>query len=197
MTNFRAGLSSENVKCVFNDTGYCKFGQKCRRKHYKILCSRLKCDRKCEGRHPRVCKFGDECDFLRKNICAYKHVTLASEDDECKALKSRLKQVEEENKILKEKIKELNKTADSFDDEKKVNAEEIRKLKFDLIERRELEKSNDKKLNITKLNTEKLKSTIDNLKKNSEEKDEKIKNLESKCKENTQYKRCEFFKHKT
>ena len=85
ISNFRTGNGPENQVCLFNDLGYCKFRGKCRKRHYQLLCSRNKCDRKCEARHPRMCKFGDECDFLRKKICAYKHVTLSYDEDKYKA----------------------------------------------------------------------------------------------------------------
>ena len=79
--------------CPFNDTATCKFGEKCLKRHFQNICFRTKCNRKCGGRHPRFCKFGQEYEFLRKNICAYKHDNSAIEGDEIKALKTKLNNI--------------------------------------------------------------------------------------------------------
>ena len=129
ISNFRNN-ELETPKCVFNDSGYCKFGVKCRKIHFKIICLIEKCNKKCDKRHPRICKFGKECDFLRKKICAYKHVTLAAEDDEFQALKLKLKQVEQENESLQEQLKVVNDKANKELVKKKESADNFRqKLK--------------------------------------------------------------------
>ena len=92
---------------MYNDNGYCKFGQECQKKHFKVICTKPKCDKKCEGRHPRLCRFEENCKFLKKGVCAFKHVTLANDDHEINALKSKMKILETENRNLKEKVKLL------------------------------------------------------------------------------------------
>ena len=94
-------------KCLHNDCGYCKFGEKCRKRHYKNICVKPNCNRNCEGRHPKQCKFESKCRFLKKGICAFKHVALAFDDEEKNALKSRLTHLETENKTLKAKLLQL------------------------------------------------------------------------------------------
>ena len=91
-------------KCLHNDCGYCKFGDKCRKRHFKDICNKEKCDKNCEGRHPKHCKFESKCRFFKKGICAFKHVTLAIGDGENKALKLKLKHLEMENERLTAKV---------------------------------------------------------------------------------------------
>ena len=94
---------------MHNDAGYCKFGEKCRKRHYNVICSLTNCDKMCEGRHPKYCKFYEKCKFFKKNICAFKHVTLANDDEGNKALKVKLNHLEMENQSLKENILENQK----------------------------------------------------------------------------------------
>ena len=65
-------------KCPYNDSGFCKFGEECRKKHFKDICLKPKCSKNCEGRHPKTCKFESKCNLFKKNVCAFKHVTLVS-----------------------------------------------------------------------------------------------------------------------
>ena len=80
-------MASQVSKCLFNDTGFCKFGDQCRKQHHKSVCFIMHCNRNCNSRHPKPCKFKAKCKFFSKQICAYKHVTLASDDMELEALK--------------------------------------------------------------------------------------------------------------
>ena len=79
--SFRNNIS----KCLFHDRGYCKFRSHCRKQHLQGVCRQKQCHRKCQKRHPKPCKFLDDCKFLKKNICAFAHANLASNylsDDE-------------------------------------------------------------------------------------------------------------------
>ena len=96
-----------NPKCFFNDNGFCKFGEKCRKQHYRNVCSILKCDKSCKSRHPKSCKYEERCKFFAKNICAYKHVTLASEDEEIYNLKIQIESLNLENKKKLSKVHQL------------------------------------------------------------------------------------------
>ena len=61
------------VKCLFYDTGYCKFSKTkngCKRTHPKYICTIKGCKRNvCPHRHPRMCKFGGKCMYRIK--CSY------------------------------------------------------------------------------------------------------------------------------
>ena len=86
-----------HTKCLFNDTGFCKFGEQCRKLHHKNICLILNCDRNCNSRHPKPCKFKAKCKFFSKQMCAYKHVTFASDDMELEALKKEVECLRLEN----------------------------------------------------------------------------------------------------
>ena len=107
---------SINPKCLFNNTGFCKFCEQCRKQHYKTVCLIQNCDKKCKSRHPKPCKFNQKCKFFAQNICAFKHVTSAWDDVEGIAtLKSEIESLKLENKTklsklfsLEEEVKSLN-----------------------------------------------------------------------------------------
>ena len=110
--------SSKLTKCLFNDRGYCKYREQCRKQHHKSICPIKNCDKKCNARHPKPCKFKSECRFNAKNICAFKHNTIGKEDGELDTLEKKieslkaenlrkeieLERLENENKKFKEKV---------------------------------------------------------------------------------------------
>ena len=67
------------VKCVFNDCGFCKFGQQCRYQHSEQVCKVRTClNQRCPRRHPKrcrsfflrkYCKFGSKCKFDHTYEC--------------------------------------------------------------------------------------------------------------------------------
>ena len=109
--------SSKLTKCSFNDRGYCKFREHCRKQHHKTICPNEKCDRNCNARHPKPCKFKTKCKFNAKLICAYKHDTIANEegalDDlerEIESLKLENQRKEAQLERLEDEKKEYNKS---------------------------------------------------------------------------------------
>ena len=107
ISNFR-----NNSKCLYNDKGFFKFRDQCRKQHFNVVCEIKDCDKSCRGRHPKPCKNEERCRFLAKNICAYKHVILAHDDDELANLKKEVENLKSDNKRKKSEIivitKELN-----------------------------------------------------------------------------------------
>ena len=89
-------MLSKTIKCKFHDTGYCKFRDHCRKRHFSDFCLLSNCKENCKARHPRLCRMENKCKFFKKGVCAYKHVTLANDDG-----------IKKENQHLKEKIREL------------------------------------------------------------------------------------------
>ena len=69
---------SEEVKrkCSYYNSGYCKFSRRekgCKFSHPEDNCKLSKCkDKLCPSRHPKTCKFGEECRYQTK--CSYSHV---------------------------------------------------------------------------------------------------------------------------
>ena len=62
--------------CKFNQMGFCKFREHCRKKHDNTICEKAgKCtEEMCIKRHPKICKSyttNNKCRF--NNACAYQH----------------------------------------------------------------------------------------------------------------------------
>ena len=68
-SSFRNNVS----KCLFNDVGFCKLKESCRKQHFSEKCEAINCDRNCSKRHPKECKHGRKCRFKATNICAFNH----------------------------------------------------------------------------------------------------------------------------
>ena len=104
-----------NPKCSFNDTGFCKYGDQCRKMHYKTICSIDNCDKRCHSRHPKPCKHGGKCKFFAKKICASKHDTIANDDEKAyQTLKKSHEILRFENLKNLSKIKELQDAMESL-----------------------------------------------------------------------------------
>ena len=68
-------MDNSDNKCVHFNSGYCKFNVKgCKFFHPTEDCSEDSCiDKKCNKRHPRKCKFEENCRYNKKGKCSYKH----------------------------------------------------------------------------------------------------------------------------
>ena len=103
-------MTDKDTLCKFQNTGYCKYQDKCKYKHVTEKCGG-NCDRKsCQKRHQRQCKFSIKC--KRQNSCQYLHQT-SSEDISLKAeiqkLTATINEVVAENKTMKAKLAHLEK----------------------------------------------------------------------------------------
>ena len=70
------------------------FGDKCRYRHFTKTCTKKACKQKeCPFRHPKLCRNGENCKFLKKNGCHYKH-----DPEQCKnvATEKKMKKYEDE-----------------------------------------------------------------------------------------------------
>ena len=103
----------ESNVCLFNQYGFCKHGQSCRKRHVEILCDNENCDDKtCEKRHPKLCKFYayyKRCKFTV--YCRYKHCD--KEPENIQTLKKKVKDLEKiilDNKtVIETLVKKVNK----------------------------------------------------------------------------------------
>ena len=61
--------------CRHYQTGFCKFGESCRKQHVKESCQITKCNLKiCTKRHPKVCKYFKQHQFCKfGDSCSYRH----------------------------------------------------------------------------------------------------------------------------
>ena len=72
--NSRHSIKSVTTRCPHNNTGYCKFNDHCKYQHYNTICDKRICkDIECKKRHPRTCRYGENCKFNIHNACAYMH----------------------------------------------------------------------------------------------------------------------------
>ena len=94
---------TKNLKCKFNNIGYCKFGDECRRRHFTLICQVLNCNQDCWSRHPRFCRMEENCRFFQKGICAYKHVSPKNDDEIANELENLKSEIEEMTKVLEQK----------------------------------------------------------------------------------------------
>ena len=67
--------------CPFNNLGFCKYKDKCKKKHLAEKCLNRKCERKCSKRHPKLCKYGESCRCKAKGVCAYDHDIIANKEE--------------------------------------------------------------------------------------------------------------------
>ena len=140
--------ASDDVKgfqCYHHNKGYCKFRDQCHFQHYKDICQNRVCkDLKCPFRHPKPCRNGENCKFLKLKKCAYKHddhnVKISQETE---TSKEKVKHFEDQIKILKKEIADLknginNKTKEL---EKIVASKEEEKRSKELLKIKNLELS--------------------------------------------------------
>ena len=118
-------IISQGYICKFNKFGYCKFGNKCYKKHENKECEKKNCDVKsCPLRHPRKCRFFEEYSYCKfGTFCRFNHklfndeesvqqieklktdlqrleTEITEKDDEIKMKQYQIKDLEEKNKNL-------------------------------------------------------------------------------------------------
>ena len=106
--------------CGFNQTGYCKFGKHCFKKHVDIICENVRCSTSgCNLRHPRTCryfsqyrycKFGQYCKFSHEERRT-SHST-AEIDILMLDIEKLKKEICEKDKDIKEKDSEISQLLD-------------------------------------------------------------------------------------
>ena len=61
------------TRCKQHNSGYCKFADKFKLRHFHTICRKSNCRLKtCENRHSKLCKYKTEC--RRRTSCLYRHV---------------------------------------------------------------------------------------------------------------------------
>ena len=74
MINVTSASDDDKDQCYHNNKGFCKFRDQCHYQHYRETCQTSICrDKKCCTRHPKICRNGDKCKFLKLKKCAYRH----------------------------------------------------------------------------------------------------------------------------
>ena len=110
--------------CKFNQKGFCKFGDICRKHHVKEICSSSNCNTaSCKLRHPRNCKFFTlfgSCKF--NEDCAFKH-TLSKSHIEIKDLQDQFHILKNSITEMNQVISHLKKELESYKSERKIECE--------------------------------------------------------------------------
>ena len=108
------GNMSKSV-CRFNKFGYCKFGNRCFRKHENEIYENAKCNSKeCSLRHPKNCKYFLDFQYCKFGAyCKFSHPTPITKatskeiDDLKEKLKLLKKEIDAKDKLIKEKNNEM------------------------------------------------------------------------------------------
>ena len=128
LTSFNSLVSEDQNKmehevCQYYQTGFCKFGQNCRKMHQSIICQQ-KHDFKslgCTLRHPKTCRSYERegtCKF--KEDCAYKHQksqrpeTVSSNQQEILNLQQEMSQMKSLIKLMSDTILFLAETIENI-----------------------------------------------------------------------------------
>ena len=114
-------------QCYYNNVGFCKFSDQCRYQHFEKVCSKSVCkDIECKFRHPKSCRFGDNCKFFKLKCCVYSHkhskVSISNKDRDL--INEKAENLEKAVKELQQEISDLKK--DITDKEQKLELLEIR-----------------------------------------------------------------------
>ena len=120
-------------KCNYNDKGFCKFRDECRKQHFNTACEIQNCDKQCRGRHPKPCKNKERCRFFAKHICAYKHDTLGHDDAQLANLKTDIENLKYENErklseiaVIKKELKFLKCCLENDNNDRKEESNDLR-----------------------------------------------------------------------
>ena len=114
----------EDVACLYNKYGFCKFKDHCKRKHYEEKCEdsdKCKETKVCQKRHPKACKRYNSdkgCQF--GNECAYNHTESVKQKVSANGIE---KKVEVLETIVIEMAKKLVKLEAELKDIKNVQTQ--------------------------------------------------------------------------
>ena len=105
-------VSGDTHVCKHFKFGFCKFGEKCHKKHLKETCQTESCSLKtCNKRHPRTCKYfsvNQVCKF--GDACSYSHKVSAHQSKICEQISSlyaTISSMSESIKALEDEIRRL------------------------------------------------------------------------------------------
>ena len=95
----------EGTLCLYNQSGFCRYGDMCRKHHVHEVCSTSNCKNKsCRQRHPKPCRhFKTEVSCKFGDLCAYKHET-STEQRNVNDLVNKLKVLEDTVNYMNIKI---------------------------------------------------------------------------------------------
>ena len=113
--------------CRYNKFGYCKFGNRCFKKHENTTCENIGCSvSDCPLRHPRKCRYFSEYHYCKfGTFCKFSHKIEESGDTkkQIKTLQIEIQKLKDKIKLMEVEIdsksKEIKKMEEAFELEKK------------------------------------------------------------------------------
>ena len=96
--------------CKHNQTGFCKFQNKCQKRHENTVCENTEncTEESCIKRHPKVCRnFNNNGTCRHKDQCAYKHIQHEKQTELNEQIKQGLLKHENDIKVLTEEVNKL------------------------------------------------------------------------------------------
>ena len=127
-------MASHETICKFNQSGFCKYQNHCRKQHIMDICPTSMCNNmSCLFRHPKVCKFFNNfkrCKF--GELCAYLHgPEIQTEDRKISELEENLAQVKAEIRKVEATLLQLENIENrmrSVEDSNRRNNERIEEV---------------------------------------------------------------------
>ena len=120
-------LDQTEEVCKYNQNGFCKFGEKCRKRHESETCKyKNQCHHKeCTKRHPKMCRNFVKYGNCRWNSdCAYKHETKRI-PTHVEELEKEIEHMKKEINLLRENMIEIMKHLDSVEPRTAVQHQEV------------------------------------------------------------------------
>ena len=116
--------------CKYYNTGFCKFKAQCTSYHPTNICPKTGCrDKACPNRHPKKCRYKDQC--RRRSTCLYCHDKTFSQDEDS---------VVTEFNVLKAEVKKLVKDISILKAENEIKIANL--VKAQIVEIGELKEAN-------------------------------------------------------
>ena len=84
--------------CRRNKFGYCRYGDKCRKKHINEICAERTCEVfNCEKRHPKICTFKRDYGYCKfAEYCRFNHdkpKEIVAVDEKISEIENRIKEM--------------------------------------------------------------------------------------------------------
>ena len=162
-------MASHETICKFNQSGFCKYQNHCRKQHIMDICPTPMCNNM-SFRHPKVCKFFNNfkrCKF--GELCAYLHgPEIQTEDGKISELEENLAQVKAEIRKVEAtllKLENIENRMRSVEDSNRRNNERIEEVNQTLDQKTFSEKT--VQLEDLALNFNILMHSVDDLEKSS------------------------------
>ena len=172
--------------CSFNQFGYCKYKEACRKPHVDDLYDIFLCEfLTFKLRHPRKCNWYSEYGRCKFNPCKFKHTDdindISSVRKESAVIASKLIDIESSLKNLEEIEEEIKCTIDQLKEDSKIKSEHFEKQLSENNEKiRNLELNIEKKFEMFESNLNSLKQYIEKLEQRFKSKPDKI-NIKIRC----------------